>query len=221
MVVPVGGASCAAGKALSPHDMIHAILIDLDGVLRVWNPANDLEAEQASDLPSGAIWKAAFSSDLLLPAITGQISDDGWRRQVTDRLRFGYPNADVDKAVRLWSASCGEVNQEVLEVIRACRKKVRVALITNATSRLPLDLGRLKLTNEFDHIINSSEVGYVKPQAEIFYAGLGAVGVSAQECLFVDDNAEHVAAASRLGLVGHVYVGLGHLREELNRAGLP
>ena len=220
MVVPVGGASCAAEKALSPSNMIQAILIDLDGVLRVWNPANDTEAEKTTGLPSGAVLKAAFSPDLLLPAITGQVSDEAWRRQVVDRLRLGYPNADVEQAVRIWSASAGEVNQEVLEIIRGCRQKARVALITNATSRLRLDLQRLKLIDEFDEIVNSSEVGHIKPQAEIFYAGLSAVGVSAEECMFVDDSAEHVAAASGIGLVGHVYRGVEHLRGELSRQGL-
>jgi putative hydrolase of the HAD superfamily len=200
--------------------MIRAILVDLDGVIRIWSPEKDRQAEQAAGLPGGAIWKAAFSKDLLLPAITGRVSDEDWRRQVVDQLRLDFPQADADEAVRLWSSSSGEVDWDVVEVVRVCRKRAPVVLITNATSRLPFDLERLGLADEFDRVINSSEVGWIKPQAEIFRAALQAVGVSAKVAFFVDDNAEHVAAACQIGMTGHVYGGVDQLRRELERLGL-
>jgi putative hydrolase of the HAD superfamily len=95
--------------------MIKAILIDLDGVLRLWNPEQDRQAEQAAGLPAGAIRRVAFSSELLLPAITGRVSDETWRQQISTRLRLDYPQADAEQAVQRWSAPSGEVNLAVLE----------------------------------------------------------------------------------------------------------
>lgn len=197
-----------------------ALLIDLDGVLRVWRADNAVQAEQAVGLPRGSLQKAAFSGDLLLPAITGRVSDAHWRRQIVARLQTAYPGIDAEQAVQLWSSSSGEVNREVMALVRQCRQKATVALVSNATSRLPDDLRRLHIDDLFDHVINSSDVGYIKPQAEIFAAALRRVGAAAAEAVFVDDKAEHVAAAVASGIKGHVFHDAESLRENLRQDGL-
>jgi putative hydrolase of the HAD superfamily len=201
--------------------MLRALLIDFDGVIRLWDSAIDRAAEQATALPAGALKQAAFAPDLLRAAITGQISDKQWRQQVAERLRQKFPTIHVAKAVRLWSVSPGEIDQAVLTLVRACREKVKVVLVTNATSRLPDDLAQLGIEDEFDDIINSSAVGYGKPHPEIFQAALTAAGVTAAEAFFVDDSAINVAAATQLGLVSHHYRGIATLKEELRRCDLP
>ena len=55
--------------------MIKALLIDLDGVIRLWPATQDADAEIAVGLPDGAIKRVAFAADLLLPAITEQQSE--------------------------------------------------------------------------------------------------------------------------------------------------
>jgi putative hydrolase of the HAD superfamily len=196
---------------------IQALLIDLDGVIRIWDPANDKRAEESAGLPAGAIQRAAFASDLLPQAITGRITDDQWRRQAVQRLQAQFPDADVATAVAAWSASAGEIDASALDLVRACRGTVPVVLITNATSRLPLDLIRLGIAEEFDHIVNSSSIGCSKPQPQVFYHALGLVGVPPAQALFVDDTEGHVAAATQVGLQGHVHTGHEQLRAVLER----
>ena len=200
--------------------MTNIILTDLDGVIRIWSPEIHRKAEQATGLPEGAIPKAAFSDDLLPLVITGQISDDEWRRRIADLLIKDFPEANAERAVELWSASPGEVNSEVLGILRACRKRARLVLISNATSRLPSDLRRLGIAGDFDYIINSSEVGAAKPDPNIYFAALNAVGATPEQTLFIDDKAGHVAAATRLGIAGHTYAGADGLRQKLNHLGL-
>lgn len=200
--------------------MIEAVLVDFDGVLRIWSSENDARAEKAAGLPTGAILRAAFSPELLHPAITGRISDDEWRQQVAGRLCQDYPDSEADRAVRLWAESPGEVNHEVLGVLRECRRAANLVLVTNATTRLPDDLQRLGLAGEFDHVINSSEVGWVKPQPQIYEAALSAAGVSASAALFVDDTPSHVAAAAELGLKSYRFSTVTNLRRDLCRCGL-
>lgn len=185
--------------------MIQALLIDLDGVIRRWDPAIDRQAEAATGLPAGALRQAAFAPDLLTAAITGQLSDAEWRAQVAERLQTHFPTADGAQTVALWSAPAGEVDQAVLDLVRAARQQVQVVLVTNATSRLTADLHRLGLLEEFDHIINSSVVGQCKPHPAIFQAALATVDVAPHHALFVDDSAGNVAAASQLGMIGHHY----------------
>ncbi len=200
--------------------MTNAILTDLDGVIRIWSPEIHRKAERATGLPEGAIPRAAFSDDLLPLVITGQISDEEWRGRTADLLSQDFPEANAKRAVAIWSVSPGEVDLEVLGILQACRKKTQLVLISNATSRLPSDLRRLGIAEDFDYIVNSSEVGSAKPDPGIYFAALDTVGATPEQALFVDDNAGHVAAATRLGIAGHTYAGADGLRQKLNYLGL-
>ncbi len=195
--------------------MIQALLIDLDGVIRRWDSAIEQRAEQATRLPAGVLRQSAFAPDLLHAAITGQITDDLWRTQVAERLQTLFPAVDAAQAVALWSGPAGEVDRMVLDLVRTCRQRVPVILVTNATSRLPADLQRLGLLDEFDHILNSSVVGQCKPHPAIFQAALAAVGVAANNTFFVDDSTGNVTAANQLGLHGHLYQDLAGLKATL------
>lgn len=199
---------------------LRALLLDLDGVLRIWSVESDRRAEEASGLPVGSIRRAAFSPELLWPALTGRVSDGQWRRAVAEKLQGGFPSADAERAVRLWSETDGSVDGAVLSLVRGCRRLARVVLVTNATSRLSQDLQRLRLAREFDAVIGSAAVGFMKPEAEIYAAALDVAGVAASEAVFVDDREENVAAATRIGMSGHVYRGVRGLREHLRRCGL-
>ncbi|MEZ4865460.1 MAG: HAD-IA family hydrolase [Caldilineaceae bacterium] len=204
--------------------MIRALLTDLDGVLRLWPSAHERTLEQNWGLPAGAIRQAAFAPELLLPAITGQVTDGAWRTTVAERLANTFahltPSLDAVQLVQAWSAPCGEVDLGMLELLRRCRTKVTLVLVTNATSRLPADLQQLGLAAEFDHVVNSSAVGYSKPDRQIFDAALAAAKVTAAEALFVDDSAANVAAAMQLGISGHHYRELALLQGELKRIGV-
>ena len=104
---------------------------------------------------------------------------------------------------------------EVLGLVRACRQSCSVLLISNATSRLKRDLQALGVTDEFDHVLNTSEFGYAKPDPRAFTSALERAGVSADEALFIDDGPHHVEAARSLGIQGHHYTGVGPLRRQL------
>ena len=201
--------------------MIKAILTDLDGVVRRWNPEILSQAEAATGLPRGAILSTAFEPDLLHRATTGQITDAYWRRVIVERLQDQHPNADAEEAVQLWSMSPGEIDAGVLGLLQRCRKKPRLVLITNATARLNSDLQRLGIDQSFDLIVNSSTIGHVKPQPDIFEAALNLLHISANEALFIDDNPGHVASAVAIGIAGHHFTTYDRLKEDMKRYGLP
>ena len=201
--------------------MIKAILTDLDGVIRRWDPEIIERAEDTAGLPRDALRNTAFESQLLLRATTGQITDACWRREIAHRLRRKFPAADAAEAVRQWSRSPGEIDTDVLDLLRRCRAGARLVLITNATTRLETDLDRLGIDQAFDHVVNSSSVGHVKPQAEIFDAALDLLDIETDEVFFVDDRAENVIAAAGAGINGHHFRTLEGLKRALARFGLP
>jgi len=201
--------------------MIKAILTDLDGVVRRWDPGIVKRAEDTSGLPQDALLRTAFEPDLLLRATTGQIPDADWRSEVGRRLRRMFPSADAEEAVLLWSRSSGEVDTDVLDLLSRCRESVSLVLITNATTRLDSDLQRLEIDQAFDYVVNSSSIGHAKPHPEIFNAALNLLTIKPGEALFIDDKTENVDAATGIKINGHHYTTLDGLKRELKRYNLP
>jgi putative hydrolase of the HAD superfamily len=181
-----------------------ALLIDLDGVIRIW-PASAEEIEITCGLPVNALETTAFRKELLGRAITGELSDEEWRRRTVAALLEQFPQSKALEAVTTWSARTTKINTPLLELIANLRKRLTVALISNATSRLNEDLAMLGLNDQFDHIINSSEVGYSKPSPEIFHHALTLVNATPTETLYVDDALNNIEAASKLGISTHHY----------------
>ena len=127
---------------------IEALLIDLDGVLRQWT-ASVLPLETKYALPSGTLRRIAFSPDFVLPAITGALTYEEWRTNISLAIER-ETGTDARLAVREWSSYFGEVDYDVLALIEQRRKEVKLVLITNATSRLRQDLTALGLTDKID-----------------------------------------------------------------------
>jgi putative hydrolase of the HAD superfamily len=88
-------------------------------------------------------------------------------------------------------------------------------LLSNATDRLRSDLRALSLDDEFDAVFSSAELGVAKPDPEVFARVCTALGRTPEQCLFVDDSAEHVAAAAAVGLTAHLYRSTAGLEEFL------
>jgi putative hydrolase of the HAD superfamily len=193
-----------------------AILCDLDGVVRHWDPAILADLEVAYGLATGTLATALFHPARLLPAITGQVSDAQWRAGIAEDLHDLCGSAVRARAlVEAWSLPVGRVDTDVLAILAAARAHVPVALVTNATTRLEDDLAALGLTDQVDAIVNTSRIGVAKPDPRVYQHAAAIVGVEPTRCLFVDDQAENVDAARAAGMTGLLYAGPHSLREAL------
>lgn len=190
-----------------------ALVIDLDGVLRRWDPQLMTDIERRHGLPSGAVLATAFREHRLQAAITGRLPDARWRADIAAEL--GRDHAAAGAAVAEWSASSGDVDAAVLDIVRRQRSQRTVALATNATDRLAADLATLGLDGDFDAVFNSAEMGMAKPDPRVFAHIADTLGVPAAGCVFVDDTAANVAAAARAGFTAHQYRSPGELAEFL------
>jgi putative hydrolase of the HAD superfamily len=75
---------------------------------------------------------------------------------------------------------------------------------TNAAHVIWLDEHVPEL-DELDLVMMSNEIGMEKPDPAVFELALELLDVPAQQALFVDDIAENVQAAQRLGMAGLVH----------------
>ncbi|GAA2216663.1 HAD family hydrolase [Micromonospora olivasterospora] len=190
-----------------------ALLLDLDGVLRRWDPAVAAGVEREYGLTEGVLGEIAMSWGLLQPVLTGQVSHAQWMSSVADALT---PSVGADRAraaVREWQQYRGEVDPDVLAFVREVRTAgVTVGLGTNATDLLDADLAALGLVGEFDVVVNSSAVGVHKPAPAYFRAACEALGTPPKQVLFVDDEDRAVSGARAAGLSAYRWSGPEGLR---------
>jgi putative hydrolase of the HAD superfamily len=197
-----------------------ALLIDLDGVLRRWDPAVGKAVEESYDLPAGTLLTTAMTWDLLRPAVAGELTDAQWMAAVAARLP--RPDSDAADAVAKWQAHRGSVDPDVLAFIRQVRAAGRpVGLATNATDLLRRDLEALGLAGEFDAVISSWELKIHKPAPEFFAAACAELGVEPPWVLFVDDDDRVVRGARAAKLPAFRWTGAADLSYLGRALGLP
>lgn len=191
-----------------------ALLCDIDGVLRQW-PVPLTDVDRIHGVAAGTLAATAFEDGRLQAAITGGISDEEWRERTAGALAETLGAATARAMVESWNAISGIVDREVLAVLVEARRRIPVALVSNATSRLETDLESLGVLDVADVVVNSSRVGCAKPDPRIYAIAAEAAGVPVEACLFVDDTEENVRAAERLGMGGLHFRDARGLREAL------
>ena len=183
-----------------------ALLIDLDGVLRRWDPAPAAAAEAEHGLEPGTLLRTAMSWDLYRPAVAGEMTDAQWLAAVAERLPL--PPADAAASVAAWQAHRGEVDPDALAFVREVRAAgLPVGLATNATDRLRGDLDDLGLAGAFDAIFSSWEMKVHKPAPSFFALACDGLGLEPHWALFVDDDDRAVRAARVAKLPAYRWTG--------------
>ncbi len=109
-------------------------------------------------------------------------------------------------------------NQVLLDYILSLKPNYKIGMLSNISSRSRLDIrfadGQLDQT--FDAVIASGDEGYIKPQPEIYTIALNRLGVSAEECVFIDDIAEFCEGARVVGMQAIQYLGNDQVITDLN-----
>jgi putative hydrolase of the HAD superfamily len=194
-----------------------AVLVDVEGALRVWDAGEVTAIEQRYGVPAGSVDGVARAPDRLGPALLGRVPDEQWRASVVAGL---LPVCgDKSKAIELvadWSARLGRVDEQAAALLAEVRRHLPVAFVVNATTRLELDLVVLGLADAADAVVSSARTGVAKPDAAIYELAAGMLGAAPERCLYVGADPSHVAGAERVGMTGHLYDGVGGLRTVLS-----
>lgn len=182
--------------------MVDAVIFDLDGVIREWNNQVANEAETAAGIEPGTLLALAFSPELGPAAVTGELSWERWMDRISARYVAAH-GTDALGIVAGWSADYGTLVPEMVALLGDVRASVPVALLSNGTTRLEVELDHHGLTGLVDHVCNTARIGVAKPDAAAYRHALEVLGVSADRAAFVDDLAANVEAAAALGLTVH------------------
>lgn len=193
---------------------ITTVLLDLDGVIRHFDPAHREAVEPKYGLAPGTLRDAAFSPEMIEPVVTGKISRAEWTRRVGDQI--GSSDAAVE-----WLAYRGEVDGSMIELVDKLRDLGKVvAILTNGTSTIPEEMEELGLVPHFDAIFNTAEIGYAKPDVRAFQACCDALRVEPTAVFFTDDSPGKLAGAIELGMTAEHFTSVESLRQSLTELGL-
>ena len=187
--------------------MIKAIIFDFFGVLL--GEGFDATYRYAGGDPSK---DHDFIESLLDKVNRGLITTDEFRTRICHQLSISeeeYQEA-LTKAER--------PNHKLLGYIKTLRPKYKTAVLSNV-GKGGLDRRiRLKVLEQyFDEIIASAEVGYIKPEREIYELTASKLGVKMEECVFIDDRKVYVQAALALGMKAFLYIDFPQMKAELER----
>lgn len=194
--------------------MIRAVVFDLDGVLRHFDPAHVARIEARHGLPAGSIHETAFDASLLAAVTTGAITREAWMLRVGALLE--NPQAAAE-----WAAHPSTPDEAMLALSDRLRASgIRTAILTNGTDTIPAELRELGIVARVDAVFNSAEIGFAKPDVRAFQHVLDALRFEAREVVFTDDSASKLVGAAALGMVTHHFTGIDGLCEALRAAGV-
>ena len=113
----------------------------------------------------------------------------------------------------------GEVkNNELLRYIVEIKSAYKTAMLSNiGVGSIEKRFNATELQQHFDVVVLSGEVGYAKPEPEIYEIAAERLGVRLDECIFTDDREEFCEAARAVGMQAIVYKDFRQFRTDLEQ----
>jgi putative hydrolase of the HAD superfamily len=192
---------------------IRAVVFDLDGVVRHFEPETAIE--ERFGLPSGALYRTAFLPELLDATVTGEQAYDDWIAGIGDAL--AQTHGEHTRAAALaFSQLAATVDTDIVDLMRRLRANgYVVAILTNGTTRVEAEVEALGIDREVDHLFNSARIGYAKPDPRVFAHVLATLGIAADECVFTDDSPPKCEGARTVGMHVVDYTNAAELERAL------
>jgi haloacid dehalogenase superfamily, subfamily IA, variant 3 with third motif having DD or ED len=138
----------------------------------------------------------------------GQISTAKFREEIRKICPNPLTDAQIDAA---WCSFLCDIPNQKLEMLLELKKKFRLLLLSN-TNQLHIEVNAAtefakidkKITDIFDKCYYSYAMGMAKPDTEIFEEVLKDAGVTAAECLFLDDGPKNTEQAAKMGIQSYL-----------------
>jgi epoxide hydrolase-like predicted phosphatase len=174
------------------------LLVDFGGVLTssVWDSFADFCREKG--LAEDAVLRMFREDPAALADLreleTGRTEEHEFERRFAERLGLDDATDLIDSMFRGMKPS-----EPMVAAVRAARAGgVHTGLVSNSWSTSHYD--RALLTELFDAVVISAEVGLHKPQPEIYLLASKRLGVEPERCVFIDDLRENCAGAEAVGM---------------------
>lgn len=196
-----------------------AVLFDFGGVLTssVFEAFGEFGRVECGDrdLPLRLLGSDPESQRLLTDHEEGRLDHDGFEAGFAARLREHGADVETDGLVGRMQSRL-ERDEETVALVADLRAAgVPVGLLSNSLGR-DCYVG-FDLTAMFDAVTISGHEGVRKPSRRLYEIGCERLGADPTEVVMVDDLAQNIVAAERLGMAGVVHRRASDTAQELHR----
>lgn len=181
---------------------INAIIFDLGGVIINLNQQLTFSAFEKI---GGTEEKLHAKPEVFTNYEKGKISTSRFLSELTLQLNEGVSEAEI---INAWNAMLLDVPAHRLQLIRQLSARYRLFVLSN-TNELHIAEFEKIFNREhpaenwyglFEKVYYSHQVGYRKPEPQIFEHVLQEQRLDVGRTLFIDDTEMHVNAARKLGI---------------------
>jgi 2-haloacid dehalogenase len=193
---------------------MHNIILDFGNVLVKWEPER--------------VYAEYFGNEAKTWWFLRHVADNDWRLRIDAgesqnaciaELQSKFP--EYAEAIAIYRDRWREMLTGEMPGMRQLLHELQTANyhlygLTNwSMETFPAARERFGILQMIDRYVVSGAEGLVKPDARLFRVLLDRYHLQAEECVFVDDNPDNVAAANALGMEGIVFTGADSLRKHL------
>ena len=194
---------------------IRAVIFDMGGVIlrsMDWGP-REAQAKRLG-ISRQEMENEVFGSKTAALATIGACSEmEHWE---SVRKSFGIPT-ELMTAWRKEFWSGDRMDSDLLGWLGGLRPRYKTAMLSNAwpEARITVRENYPGSLNVFDLVIFSAEVQLAKPDERIYQLVCQRLGVAPEEAIFLDDVAENIAGAQRIGMKGVQFLDPQQARRNL------
>lgn len=201
MRVPIRAVVFDFGNVLALHDRLD--------ICRRFSRHSRLSAEE--------ILPRVYGNELEFDSETGRLDSREHFRQIKERIQ-GQQDWSYETFAEEYK-NVFELNDEALQALQMAAKTHRVFILSNTTYLHALWLFEQELLATLPELyFFSFKLGVMKPDPEVFRIMLRTGGITAPECLYIDDLPEFCASAESVGINSICYRrGRCDLRGEVAR----
>lgn len=184
--------------------MIKNIVLDMGNVLLDYNPWYALDRFCSSRAEQETILRELFEGPEWSMADRGLIRDCERYERVRERVpERWWPS--LKKCAERW-AECMLPLKGAQKFVADCKRAgYNVYLLSNASDLFFTYFNHFGPLEMFDGAVISCREKRLKPEPEIYQCLFTRYHLRPEECFFIDDRAENVAAGEALGMTGYVF----------------
>ncbi|MEI6594962.1 MAG: HAD family phosphatase [Bacteroidota bacterium] len=183
-------------------EKISTIILDLGGV--ILNLDQELTFQNFSKLGFD-LEKLNDESTLFNDFEKGFINETDFRSGLKKLIEENVSDEKINEA---WNSMLLDLPEERIELIKQLKLNYEVYLLSN-TNSIHISWFNNYFENSFENekwemlfnrIFYSHEIGFRKPNADIYEFILNEIGKTAKECIFIDDNKLNLEGAESIGI---------------------
>lgn len=196
--------------------MINTIIFDLGGVLIDWQPINVyLKAFNGDEEKAKWFLNSVCTMAWNVEQDAGRLIEEAVKVKTAEFPQY-------EELIKLyydeWPDMLNGVMNDTLAILEKLinNKKYKVFALTNwSAETFPIAQSRYQFLKWFDGIVVSGEVKMRKPFLEIYHHTLKQFNITANQSVFIDDNAENIKAANEAGIIGVLFKNAKQLQSDL------